>query len=213
MEQLEQMEQHAPLPANFAWRDETSAETGVIERGFFIEAEGERVPGVLWAPEGATGPLPLVLMGHGGQSDKRSDRMVAIGRRLVRRQGFLAASIDQVDHGERGEIRPGGDDAQYRALWRREGLIEQSTRQWRAVARTLAALPAVDAERIGYWGLSMGTMFGMPFVAEEPLIRAAVLGLAGLSGPSVDRSGIGAYLEAAAPRIACPVMFVMQWDD
>ncbi|MFA7248646.1 MAG: hypothetical protein WC273_03360 [Dehalococcoidia bacterium] len=202
-----------PLASTIAWRDESSAETGVIERGFFIESDGEQIPGVLWAPEGAMGPLPLVLMGHGGQSDKRSDRMVAIGRRLARRQGFMAASIDQVGHGERGDIRTGADDTLYRELWRREGLFERSTRGWRTVTHTLAALPDVDAERIGYWGLSMGTMFGMPLVAEEPLIRAAVLGLASLSGPSVDRSGIRSVFEAAAPRIACPVMWVVQWDD
>ena len=214
------MQQHDipdALPSNFTWRGEPTAEIGVTERGFVIDVPGdagsERIPGVLWAPEGATGPLPLVLMGHGGQSHKRADRMAAIGRRLAQRQGVLAASIDQIDHGERGPITESSDEALYRAMWQRPGIIEQSVAQWRAVARTLAALSAVNADRIGYWGLSMGTIFGMPFVAEEPLIRAAVLGLAGLNGPSVERSGIGAYLEAAAPKIACPVMFVMQWDD
>ena len=204
-------------PAHFTWRDEPSAEIGVTERGFVIDAEGEHIPGVLWSPrplEETTAPLPLVLMGHGGQSHKRADRMAAIGRRLARRQGFLAASIDQIDHGERGPLTDeGGDDTRYRALWQRPGIIEQSVAQWRAVTRTLAALTCVDDTRIGFWGLSMGTMFGMPFVAEEPLVRAAVLGLAALTGPSVDRSGIRAMFEVSAPRVACPVMWVIQWDD
>ncbi|MGE3856746.1 MAG: dienelactone hydrolase family protein [Dehalococcoidia bacterium] len=206
-----------PLPAGFAWRGDPEFTTGVAERGFILDvpgpAGGEAIPGVLWAPADAAGPLPLVLMGHGGQSHKRSDRMAAIGRRLVRRQGVLAAAIDQVDHGERGPLTEDTDDTRYRAMWQRPWLIEQSTAQWRAVTRSLAALPAVDPARIGYWGLSMGTMFGLPFVAEEPLIRAAVLGLAGLTGPSVERSGIAPHLEAAAPRVACPVMWVVQWDD
>jgi dienelactone hydrolase len=209
------------LPAGLAWRGAPEASTGVIERGFVLDVAGpgghETIPGVLWAPADlpgeATGPLPLVLMGHGGQSHKRSDRMAAIGRRLVRRQGVLAAAIDQVDHGERGPLTEDTDDTRYRAMWQRPGLIEQSTAQWRAVTRALAALPQVNADRIGYWGLSMGTMFGLPFVAEEPLVRAAVLGLAGLTGPSVERSGIAPHLEAAAPRVACPVMWVVQWDD
>lgn len=204
------------LPRGFAWRAAPSVATGVAERWFVVDVAGEAIPGVLWAPADAAqaaAPLPLVLMGHGGQSHKRSDRMAAIGRRLVRRQGVLAASIDQIGHGERGAPAEDMDGARYRAMWQRPGLIEQSTGQWRAVTRALAALPQVDAGRIGYWGLSMGTMLGMPFVAEEPLVRAAVLGLAGLTGPGAERSGIAPYLEAAAPRIACPVMWVVQWDD
>ncbi len=204
------------LPSNFTWRDEPRTETGVTERGFTIHASdtgGAPIPGVLWAPEGATGPLPLVLMGHGGLSHKRADRMAAIGRRLARRQGFMAASIDQIDHGERGGIIEGADDTLYRAMWQRPGVVEQSVTEWREVTRTLAALASVAESRIGFWGLSMGTMFGMPFVAEESLIRAAVLGLASLTGRSVERSGIRAYFEAAAPRITCPVMWVVQWDD
>jgi len=206
------MTRHDTLPSNFTWHADTTGDVGVRERDFVVDVDGEAIPGVMWGPADATGPLPLVLMGHGGQSNRRSDRMQAIGRRLARRQGFLAASIDQIGHGDRGHM-PQADDTEYRALWQRPGLMEESTRQWRAVAHVLAALPEVDAARIGYWGLSMGTMFGMTVVAEEPLIRAAVLGLASLTGSSVDRSGIRPTFEAAAPKITCPVMWVVQWDD
>ena len=97
------------LPEGLAWRGAPEATTGVVVRGFVLDVAGpggnETIPGVLWAPSDTTTPLPLVLMGHGGQSHKRSDRMAAIGRRLVRRQGVLAAAIDQIDHGERGRAR------------------------------------------------------------------------------------------------------------
>ena len=206
-------------PPRFGWRGETTAESGVRERDFAIEVDGESIPGVLWSPDrapedaSASGPLPLVLLGHGGRSNKRANSMQTIGRRLARREGLIAASIDQIEHGDRGPQMTPDNLELYAAMWRHPGLVETSTRQWRAVAAALAALPEVDAERVGYWGLSMGTMFGMPFVAEEPLIRAAVLGLASLTGPSVDRSGIDAVFREAAPRVACPVMWVVQWDD
>ena len=52
----------------------------------------------------------------------------------------------------------------------------------------------------------MGTAIGVPFVAQQPRITAAVFGLAGL------RPG-AAEFEAAARRITIPVEFVFQWED
>lgn len=63
-----------------------------------------------------------------------------------------------------------------------------------------------DEKPVGYWGVSMGTAFGVPFVAAEPRIRCAVFGLAGL------REGAG-YMEEAAKRITIPLEFVFQWED
>lgn len=55
---------------------------------------------------------------------------------------------------------------------------------------------------MGYWGLSLGCGLGVPFVAAEPRVRAAVLGL----------NGAETSAEAAA-RITVPVEFLVQWDD
>ena len=52
----------------------------------------------------------------------------------------------------------------------------------------------------------MGTAIGVPFLAVEPRIKCAVLGLAGL------RPGQTAFAEAAA-RITIPIEFVFQWED
>jgi dienelactone hydrolase len=50
--------------------------------------------------------------------------------------------------------------------------------------------------------VSLGCGLGVPFVAAEPRVRAAVLGLGGAL----------ASAEAAA-QITVPVEFLMQWDD
>ena len=42
------------------------------EQPFDVEVAGVRVPGLMWTPPG-DGPYPLVLMGHGVASHKRSD--------------------------------------------------------------------------------------------------------------------------------------------
>lgn len=48
----------------------------------------------------------------------------------------------------------------------------------------------------------MGTFIGVPLLAAEPRVRAAVLGLAG-----------GDALTAPARRITVPIQFLLQWDD
>lgn len=66
-----------------------------------------------------------------------------------------------------------------------------------------ALLDAGVGGPVGYWGVSLGTMIGVPLAAAEPRISAAVFGLAG---------GHDALTEAAA-RVAIPVEFLPQWDD
>src|SRR5947209_4791546 len=76
-------------------------ERGVTERGFELSAGGERVPGIIWSPEGATDARPVVLLGHGGSQHKRAENILALGRRLVRHLGYAAVAIDAPWHGER----------------------------------------------------------------------------------------------------------------
>ena len=63
-------------------------------------------------------------------------------------------------------------------------------------------------DRLGYWGLSMGTALGLRFVASDPRVKAAVLGLAGL-GAAMG----GAEFEMAARSLRIPILFLFQWDD
>src|ERR1700735_2959241 len=59
------------------------------------------IPGVLWAPAGATGPRPLVLVGHRGGQHKRAPRVVRRANRYVTQCGFAVAAIDAPSHGDR----------------------------------------------------------------------------------------------------------------
>src|SRR5205085_10230507 len=79
--------------------------------------------------------------------------------------------------------------------------------EWKALIDDLETTGAADG-RIGYWGLSMGTAIGLPFVASEPRVKAAVLGLAGLRG----RPGEAAFVEAAR-SLTIPLLFIFQWND
>ena len=55
---------------------------------------------------------------------------------------------------------------------------------------------------MGYWGVSLGTAIGLPLVAADPRIGAAVFGCLG------DET-----LAEAAARVTVPVEFLLQWDD
>lgn len=196
-------------------REET--DRGVVERRFDIEVAGETVPGIIWAPEGASGPRPLLLIGHGGTQHKRIDTIVARANRFARHHGYAVVAIDAPGHGERISAEDRVRQREVRAAtvgagWTPERLremAERSTRavgEWKATLDAVEGLPYVAGGPVGYWGVSMGCAIGVPFIASEPRVKAAVLGLAGLRPGAAD-------FEQAARSITIPLMFTFQWDD
>ena len=188
----------------------TSAD-GVTEQLFAL---GE-IPGVLWTPEGADGPRPLILMGHGGGQHKKAPGVEARARLFAAEGGFAVAAADVPNHGDRpNEERfdrivtenqarmAAGDDTASLIAALHEYVADQVIAEWQAVLTALQQLSCVGDGPVGYWGVSMGGGLGLPFVAAEPRVRAAVLGLAGSPG-----------LAATAARITVPVQFLVQWDD
>src|ERR1700677_5084687 len=149
---------------------------GVTEQLFTL---GE-IPGVLWTPDDDRGPRPLILMGHGGGQHKQAPGIVARARRLA----------------------AAGENAAAAVVAMHDLLAGQAGAEWQAVLTAVQQLGQVGAGPAGYWGISMGCGLGVPFVAAEPRVRAAVLGLLGPAG-----------LAQAAARITVPVQFLAQWDD
>jgi dienelactone hydrolase len=201
------------------------AEQGVVEQRFDLQVGGETVPGVRWDPEGATGARPTIFIGHGGTQHKRVPNVLGLARRFVRHLGYSAVALDAPGHGERitdpekarrrrQAIRAriaAGPGAGGLALGPEEA-TEWVQRTIKGMAEWRALVDCLDeqggASRYGYWGVSMGTAFGLPFVASEPRIRAAVLGLAGLG----NRPGAERFAQAAR-QLTIPVLLVLQWND
>ena len=192
-------------------------EHGSIEQSLLDAPDGSAgdVPGVLWTPAGAVGPRPLVLLGHGGGAQhKATPGHLERARRYVIECGFAVAAIDAPGHGERpaddGVERMRAPFAEARATGRsivpliadfNAAMARRVVPEWRATLDALAKLEYVGAGPVGYRGASMGAGVGIPFVADEPRITAAVFGLTGEA------------LAATAARITVPVEFVLQWDD
>jgi dienelactone hydrolase len=189
---------------------QTSAD-GVFEQLFSL---GE-IPGVLWTPDGAVGTRPLILLGHGGGQHKKAPGMVGRARRFVTEGGFAVAALDVPGHGDRPKVEEydristamqarmaAGEDLVPLLAELHTLVARQTVPEWRAVLDALAGLDHVGPGPVGYLGVSMGCGLGVPFVAAEPRVRAAVLGLGGIRGP----------VEVPA-RITVPVEFLVQWDD
>jgi hypothetical protein len=214
-----------------------TADKGVVERRFDLKVETDLVPGILWEPEDALAkatPRPTIFIGHGGTQHKRTDNVLALARTFVRHLGVSVAALDAPGHGDRvtPEMKAAADKQRERlgariAAGQREGRaqrmemgpeeakawVERTTNgvaEWKALVDDLQANRTdLAAGPFGYWGVSMGTAIGLPFVAAEPRITAAVLGLAGLSD---DRPGSERFA-ASARSLQIPVLFLFQAND
>jgi pimeloyl-ACP methyl ester carboxylesterase len=184
--------------------------SGVLQRQFTSRRASRSIPGVLWTPSGGRRG-PLVLLGHGGSGSVFDDHIVALARGLVRDEGCICVAIDGPVHGRRRGAR--SEEAglvllDFSQVWASDpAMTDDMVADWRSVLDELVADLELDGVPVGYWGLSMGTILGLPLVAAEPRITAAVLGLCGLTGPTRQRLG-----EDAA-RVGCPVFFVVQLED
>ena len=192
------------------WTGDAHELDGVVDRDFVVEADGRRVHGALWTPAGGDGPRPLVLVGHGASHHKRIGYVGTLAREMAGRYGFAAVAIDGAGHGDR-RPNPGDDEmtifSEFLGEWSRDGSTDEAVADWGATLDAVRALPEVGDGPVGYWGLSMGTIYGVPLAAAEPRIQVAVFGLMGLVGPTRDR------LAADAHAVTCPLLFIQQWDD
>ncbi|MFJ9442375.1 alpha/beta hydrolase [Kitasatospora sp. NPDC101235] len=189
-----------------------SSSNGMIERDFTV---GD-VPGVLWSPASGADRAPLVLMGHGGGTHKKHPSMTGRADRFVNGCGFHVAVIDAPGHGDRP--RSAQDEADIAELRKAQAagepqgpivvpfnarLAELAVPEWQATLDALQQLPEIGADGpVGYCGIAMGTALGLPLVAAEPRIKAAILGM---MWPDA--------LVEKAKQITVPIEFVLQWDD
>ena len=129
----------------------------VVERRFTVTGAGGRpVPGVLWTPAEVAGPLPLVILGHGGSQSKDAPSVLANRDDLTGRRGIGLVVLDGPVHGERGGVT-GLDDPRLIAMWHTPRVIDDMVEDWTRTLDALLALDEFDARAIGYRGLSMGT--------------------------------------------------------
>ncbi len=183
---------------------EESTEQGVVERRFDLKVDGETVPGIHWLPEGSTAAHPTVLIGHGGTQHKRVPNVLGLARKIVRHRGYGVVALDAPGHGDRMTDEQRQAQAEMLAA-RRQGrrpwgrfpptgpramasAAPRAVAEWKALLDDLGTSPQWANGPFGYWGVSMGTAFGVPLLASEPRITAAVLGSSARCARGTKRS-------------------------
>lgn len=181
--------------------------TGAATWEFHISSEGKRdVTGALWLPPAPAPSETLVCCGHGASGDRYQGPIPELAGRFVA-SGLPVLAMDGPVHGLR-QVGPGGREAFWPEFARASSVAEMLD-DWQRALNAVQPLPEVRATRIAYFGLSMGSLYGIPLVGAREDVVAATLGLIG-TGAHLEHD---AELLSAAARITCPVLFLMQLED
>lgn len=148
-----------------------------VSRFFFTSVNEQRVTGLLSIPDSAKRPAPIVILIHGLGDSKEAD-YIRFGTRYFLDNGYAVLRIDLYGHGERKtrifDFDLTGD---YR-YWTRN-IITQSVFDLRRAVDFIEAQNDLDAQRIGYFGVSLGGIIGTLFCGVEERIKVPVIVLAG----------------------------------
>ena len=195
--------------AELEWEGDQASRGARVREFTIADPDGGRpITGVLWSGATSRPGMPLVCYGHGASGDRHQRPIPRLASRLAAERGYFGLALDGPVHGRR-QVGPGGRAA-FWPEWEREGTVEAMTRDWRTALAAVTGLREVGEGPVGYWGLSMGTIYGAPFVAAEPRISCAVLGLMGLVSKPPHYAPT---IRAAAAAIRCPVFFLWQLED
>jgi dienelactone hydrolase len=176
------------------------------EENFEISASADSIPASLWLPEGQRSRA-VVLLGHGLGVDRHHEYNLRTAT-LLTAAGCSVLAPELPLHGERRTEEPADWNAvvsAWQAYWASGGIQALKEEWYSAQSYATDRFPGIP---IGYFGLSLGTQYGVPFLADNDAIEAAVLGLFG-SLPRPQTRVMNRY----APRVSCPVAFIKQVDD
>ncbi|MGD9710613.1 MAG: alpha/beta hydrolase family protein [Thermomicrobiales bacterium] len=167
-------------------------------------------PASLWNAETPPDqPPPLVLLQHGGPLHKRHEMVDPLARSIRDGTGSAVLLIDGPIHGKRRtellEIME--MLTLFKRYWQDNAGIDSYVADWRTALDAVLDQGWADPGRIAWFGLSMGTAYGIPLCAAENRIRAAVMGMWGVDW------GQQARLLANAQELRVPVLFQIKTED
>jgi len=149
------------------------------------------------------------LIGHGLSADREHSGVQVPMQILAREHSAAVIAPELPLHGKRDPFpddpNPMGIVERWQDFWVSGGAA-QIVREFRVLmaygAETFGPLP------VAYFGLSLGTQYGIVLLSQHPEIQAAVLGLFG-SRPMPKTPVMNHH----APRVGCPTYFIQKLDD
>lgn len=199
---------HTPLTSPVHWQDATDPRGHATREFRLTRAGGRSVTGALWLPAQPRPDRPLVLCGHGASGNRYQAPIASLAQRFTQEAGCALLSLDGPVHGMR-QVGAGGREAFFPEI-QRPGSIDDMVADWAVAIDAARAVPGVGGARLAYFGLSMGSIYGIPLLAARNDVAVAALGLLGSQGATAH---LGPRLLADAARIQCPVVFLVQLED
>ncbi len=190
----------SPLESKVETRSDTESVSFVRERVSFNAAyDGDRVLAYVYLPRGSKPPYQAVIYYPG--SDAMTTGSFAdypyLEPALFNKSGRAVVFPVYWGMFDRG----GGPQApRFTALQEQDMIV----RHYRDLARTIDYLesrPDIDATRLGFYGMSMGSMFGPVFGALEPRLRVFVLASLAPAGGRPSTNWVN-----FAPRMKAPIL-------
>jgi alpha-beta hydrolase superfamily lysophospholipase len=163
------------MPADIQWTDAKDTRDNATKE-FRIRRDGMRdITGALWLPDAPVEGKTLICCGHGASGNRYQAPISDLAERFVG-ANLPVLSLDGPVHGLR-QVGDGGRTAFFPEYQRDNSLIDM-TDDWTCAIEQIQSEFAIA--KLAYFGLSMGSLFGLPLVASRGDVTVAVLGLMGV---------------------------------
>ena len=177
---------------------------------FTIQRDRNVIPATFWRSDSASdAPPPLTLLQHGGPLHKRHPRTEELARSIGAATHSAVLLIDGPIHGQRRSEHPGIMEmlAIFKRYWQDDAGIDGYVCEWQTALDGVLERGWADPDRVVWFGVSMGTAYGIPLCAADERIKAAVLGMWGTDWGQEER------LIDACHQVRTPVLFQIKTED
>ncbi|ATE64654.1 alpha/beta hydrolase family protein [Rhizorhabdus dicambivorans] len=177
---------------------------------FSLRLDSHVVPGTFWNAKPSAGvPPALTLLQHGGPLHKRHENSDNLARSIVERTGSAVLLIDGPIHGQRRaeQLELMEMLGVFRRYWQDDAGIDGMVSDWRQALDAVLERGWADPDRVAWFGVSMGTAYGIPVCAADARIKAAAMGMWGTDWGQAER------LIGDARRMTIPALFQIKAGD